>query len=164
MPVISRRFINTVATLAFSGLILMGSGCTSQSRAKGAQSPPPPTLSAPVRAEEAVARSAPAAEAVPADEYAFLSQRQAKHPVGTRQPLPMVKVPAITPQAAVIPPQPPASRENVVSSHYVMQKGDTLYAIARKFNVPPKKLIAANSFKNPNKLPVGTRVHIPSAN
>jgi len=45
--------------------------------------------------------------------------------------------------------------------YYVMQKGDTLYGIARRYNIPPKQLIAANNFPNPDRLGVGTKVRLP---
>jgi len=109
--------------------------------------PPPPSLAEPVRP----AKNEPVAAAtvVPADEYKFLENRQ----VGSTTPLP--NVPSETP--ATPAPAEAAGSDKV----YVMQKGDTLYGVARKFNVPPKQLIAANNFPDPNKVNAGTKVRIP---
>ena len=124
---------------------LSAAGCGS--KAEHAQSPPPPSLSEPIRVEEK--NPAPAATVVPADEYAFMNKDS--------KPLPAVTVE--TPPKAE--EQPAAVTSATGGKTYTMQKGDTLYAIARKFNVPPKQLLAANNFKDPNKLPVGTQVRIP---
>ena len=163
MRVALRRLARITATLALMAILVGGSGCTSRSRASGAQSPPPPTLSAPVRYEEATARNTPTTTA-PADEYAFLADRQPRQAVGTSKPLPMVKVPAVAPDPAPVAekPKPKPQTDEASSGYYIMKKGDTLYGIARKFDVPPKALIAANSFKDPNHLPVGTKVRVPS--
>ena len=142
---------NTVrwASLVLSGALLCSSGCGSKSKAAGAQSPPPPSLSAPVRAQQDDKKVAPTATVVPGEEYAFLKDRQP----GSTTPLPTVAAPSA--------PPPPAAELQGKPNVYVMQKGDTLYGIARKFNVPPKNLIACNEFKDPNHLPVGTKVRIP---
>lgn len=131
----------------FALTAIVSTGCGSKSRAAGAQSPPPPSLAEPVRP----AKNEPVAAAtvVPADEYKFLENRQ----VGSTTPLP--NVPSETPAAPA--PAEAAGNDKV----YVMQKGDTLYGVARKFNVPPKQLIAANNFPDPNKVNAGTKVRIP---
>ena len=45
--------------------------------------------------------------------------------------------------------------------YHVLQKGETLYAVARTYNVKPKRIIDANQFRDPNRLSVGTKVYIP---
>ncbi len=165
-------FLRASAAAALAVFMIAGSGCNSQSRAKGAQSPPPPSLSSPVRVESSYAQNAPnsrRAETVPDSEYAFLKDRQ----VGSSKPLPAVQAPVLRTKPAVEAPknvlastQTPSAQsqpapKNEPASVYVMKKGDTLYGVARKFNLPPKELIAANTFKNPNRLPVGTKVVLP---
>ena len=43
---------------------------------------------------------------------------------------------------------------------YVVQKGDTLYSIAKKFGVTPASLQALNNISDPTKISVGTRLII----
>jgi murein DD-endopeptidase MepM/ murein hydrolase activator NlpD len=45
----------------------------------------------------------------------------------------------------------------------VVQRGDTLYGLARRHNVPPQQLIAANSLRAPYGLQVGQRLNLPHA-
>jgi len=47
---------------------------------------------------------------------------------------------------------------------YIVQAGDTLFSIARKFNTTIEALQQANQIPNPNALTVGQRLIIPSAN
>lgn len=147
MPTHFANLVRVAAAGAVTALLALSTGCQNSKKVAEAQSPPPPSLSAPVRVE---ATPEPTAVNVVPAEYAFLKDRQA---------------PASTPLPSVTPPQPePAPVASPVSGkpdYYVMQKGDTLYAIARKYNIPPKQLIAANNFPNPNVLPVGTKVRLP---
>ena len=157
------RTLRLAGTLAAVGLLVATTGCRKNS-ASAAQSPPPPSLSSPVRPEQAASKpaAAPAAVVVPVDNLALKTQ-----PAPVSKPLPTVKAPAPAapePQVAQLaqataPPQPEAAPAK--PDYYVMQRGDTLYGIARKFNIPPKDLIAANNFRDPNRLPVGTRVKLP---
>ena len=45
---------------------------------------------------------------------------------------------------------------------YVVQRGDTLYRIAFKFNVPISTLISANNLRNPDLIYTGQKLWIPS--
>ena len=155
------------------GSSVMTSGCSSKSKAAAAQNPPPPSLSAPVRPEPSTtSEPSTPSQVVPADEYAFMK----KNPDGTSsKPLPQVtptstdlvaanNMPsqaAPAPMASKPVTQPPVASAPGTGKSYTMQKGDTLYAVARKYNVPPKNLIAANNFKDPNNVMAGTRVNIP---
>lgn len=143
LPTLARA----AAVTAFSLAAIVSTGCGGSQAAK-AQSPPPPSLSEPVRPVSSEGTST--ANVVPADEYKFLEHRQ----VGSSTPLP--SVPAEAPKAEVA-----ATTTDASGKVYVMQKGDTLYGVARKFNVPPKQLIAANNFSDPNKVNVGTKIRIP---
>lgn len=153
---------------AVMGTTIISSGCSSKSKAAAAQTPPPPSLSTPVRPETTPTPAQSSPQVVPADEYAFMKNQQGP----SSQPLPSVSAPQSVPVAPPPPPQSYASSQPVSSApvssvnsnggkSYTMQKGDTLYGVARKFNVPPKNLIAANSFKDPNQVAVGTKVMIP---
>jgi LysM repeat protein len=44
---------------------------------------------------------------------------------------------------------------------YRLQKGETLFKVSKKYNVPVEALIRANPRLNPNKLSAGTPIHIP---
>jgi LysM repeat protein len=46
---------------------------------------------------------------------------------------------------------------------YILQSGNTLSGIARKFGIPLSALIAANQITDPNQLKVGQTLRIPSA-
>jgi len=45
---------------------------------------------------------------------------------------------------------------------HTMQKGETLYSIAKKYNIPYESLAAANGISDPTKLKIGTVLIIPS--
>ena len=47
---------------------------------------------------------------------------------------------------------------------YTVQSGDTLYSVARQFEVNVTDIIAVNSISNPDNIPVGTVLTIPEAN
>jgi LysM repeat protein len=74
-------------------------------------------------------------------------------------PVPVVKPPVPPPQPK--PPQPvqPGPGSGNV---YVIQAGDTLIAIAKKFNVALAALIAANQITDPHLIRTGQRLVIPS--
>lgn len=161
MLVVRSRTVHLLAGLSLGlGSLLIG-GCGSQSSAARAQNPAPPSLSSPIRPDgsSSDAQVAEGVKLVPADEYAFLKDRQP----GTSVPLPPVDTKAApAPSYATAPaPAAPAEATEGRPQYYVMKQGDTLYKIARSYNVPPKELIAANNFTDPNKLSVGTRVRIP---
>ena len=45
---------------------------------------------------------------------------------------------------------------------YIVQAGDTIYSIGRKFNVNPTEIISKNQMLNPNQLVVGQKFMIPT--
>ncbi|MEQ9329314.1 MAG: M23 family metallopeptidase [Rhodospirillales bacterium] len=68
--------------------------------------------------------------------------------------------PVVTGAAGETAPRSAASTSGGVVS-YVVQRGDTLYAIARRFNVPLRRVIELNDFDPPYTLLVGQRVRVP---
>ncbi|MDX6767687.1 MAG: LysM peptidoglycan-binding domain-containing protein [Candidatus Methylacidiphilales bacterium] len=64
--------------------------------------------------------------------------------------------PALPPQAA-----PVVRRAEVVGGSYTVGKGDTLWKIARKFNVNPQQLANSNGITDPSKLKVGMVLRLP---
>lgn len=63
-------------------------------------------------------------------------------------------------QRICVPGQGPVSCPN--GTLYVIQPGDTLNAIARRFNVTTTALIAANPGINPNNLQIGQTICVPT--
>ncbi len=55
---------------------------------------------------------------------------------------------------------PVRSEASSTQQMYVVRSGDTLYSIAKKFNVSPKQLITNNRITNANKIQVGQKLHI----
>ena len=50
----------------------------------------------------------------------------------------------------------------VKSKEYIVQKGDTITKIAKKFQCNLQSLIDMNNIKNPNIIKVGQRIIIPN--
>lgn len=48
----------------------------------------------------------------------------------------------------------------VAAETYVVQRGDGLYALSRRFGVPVQTLVELNELDNPNDLPVGKRLRL----
>jgi LysM repeat protein len=67
----------------------------------------------------------------------------------------------VTPEPTVEVPAETAAPEG---TEYVVKKGDTMYAIAKKFGITLQALIDANpQVKDPRKLQVGQKLTIPPA-
>lgn len=66
---------------------------------------------------------------------------------------------SVTPQQPAPSPQPAADQQQL---SYQVKKGDTLYAIARKFAVTPSRLQQLNRLVDPHQLRVGMRLIIPA--
>jgi LysM repeat protein len=47
------------------------------------------------------------------------------------------------------------------SNYYVIKKGDNLYQISKRFNVPLELLLKVNKIENPKKIKVGMKIIIP---
>lgn len=138
------------------GALLTCSGC-GKTAAADAQTPPPQTLSEPVRPVESTPAQAPAIP-VTATGDDLAAQKN-----GESRELPVFIEPARSPapMAAAVP-APAADAKAGAGRYHVLAKGETLYGLSRKYNVNVKQIVAANQFKDPNKLPVGTKVYIPN--
>lgn len=70
------------------------------------------------------------------------------------------------PEWAGGPPPPSLGRQGTQSTgiraSYVVQRGDTVYALARAFKVPVKTLIEVNDLEPPYQLLIGQRLSVPS--
>ena len=77
-------------------------------------------------------------------------------PTATPTPTP---APGVTPTATPVPTvTPPAG----VGFPYVVQWGDTVYGIARRFGLPPDAIVQANNLANPNFIRAGQVLIIPT--
>lgn len=151
------RFFSIVAIFSAASVLMLASGCGSKSKAAAAQTPPPQTLSEPVRAGEGTQPSYSPTIPVAAsnDDYAVSK--------GHSRELPQF-VEATPPAVVVAPPVQEPVKMSATSSGsrvHTLSKGETLYAVSRLYKVSVKDVIAANNFKDPNKLAVGTKVYIP---
>lgn len=74
--------------------------------------------------------------------------------------------PASAPVVAqpVTQPSPAPATEAGKPSVYEVKRGDTPWAIARKFNVPFNKLMSENGISNPQSLQIGQKLRIPASN
>jgi peptidoglycan endopeptidase LytE len=94
-------------------------------------------------------------------------------PAPQASPAPTVEQPPTsTPRAAVTPravataaptatQAPATTTPAAVQATYVVQAGDTIYAIARKFNVTPAAVIAANRLGSADQIFAGQQLTIP---
>jgi LysM repeat protein len=151
--VVSSRLLSVAALSLACGSLVLSSGC-GKSKAAAANDAPPQSLSEPVRPMEEPATPPAIPVSNSNDDYAAQKAGQSRDlptfiPPSSAQPAPASVV-----QLDSAPPKGG-------SNYHTMSKGETLYAISRKYNVKVKDLIAANNFKDPNKLAVGTKVYIP---
>ncbi len=51
----------------------------------------------------------------------------------------------------------------VAETTHELQRGETAYSVARRYNVPVEKLLEANGISDPTRLSVGTRLVIPES-
>jgi LysM repeat protein len=130
--------------LVAAGSLLLTTGC-GKNKAANAQTPPPQTLSEPVRPAET---AAPLAPVVPG-ESDYSVQRPGE---SVALPAPVIAAPA------------PVSASPAVAGgkYHMLAKGETIYALSRKYGVKPQAILQANHFKDANHLAVGTKVYIPN--
>lgn len=78
---------------------------------------------------------------------------------------PAIDITPTAPPVATNPPEPTATAEPAPTAGpvvYTVQRGDTLYGIARRFHVTVYSLLQANTLYNPNLLYTGQQLVIPS--
>jgi LysM repeat protein len=74
--------------------------------------------------------------------------------------------PTATLESAATPGQPEQPEQPAPSgaqTTYVVQSGDTIYSIGRKFSVSPEAIVEANGLANPNRIYPGQTLIIPPA-
>jgi len=154
------RISSLVTACAAAGILLSSAGCSSSKKAANAD-PAPQSLSEPVRIVEA----APVVEEQRAIPVSVRENDPAPLPVAIRTGE-SVPLPAFQEPARAEPAGPKSSGTfqdpNKSGNYHTLAKGETLSAVSRKYNVKLKKLIDANHFQDPNKLPVGTKVYVPN--
>lgn len=93
---------------------------------------------------------------------------KANTPAAAPAPAPAAAAPAPAPKSIPVAPEPkasaPVTAAPAAGSTYVVQKGDTIYSIARKTYGDTKKvkaIIDLNHLADPNKLTVGQKLQLP---
>lgn len=152
MSSFSPRLFSFAAAVLAGSCMLLCSGCGKSTA--DAQTPPPQSLSEPVRAADPSPVVAPAIPVSVSTDDALVQRAP------DSQPLPTFIEPKPAPAAAIAPaPVAPPTGNN---RYHVLAKGETLYALSRKYNVKVNKIMEANQFKDPNHLAIGTKVYIPN--
>lgn len=77
-----------------------------------------------------------------------------------RAAAPAPAVATVRPAVPVAVPVAAASAESGAGT-YVVSRGDTLWSIARKFNIKPDQLASLNGIDDPSKLKIGTVLKVP---
>lgn len=85
------------------------------------------------------------------------SNTQPTEVVAASNQIPTEPVVQQPPQAQTQPPPPPPG----ATQEYVIQKGDSFYTVAKKFNVTQKAVQDANPTVDPLKLQVGQKITVP---
>jgi hypothetical protein len=160
-----RSFLSVLFYVFCSGSFLLLTGCHHDDKDKTTDdtSPPPQSISEPIKAPEPTPVPEPAlppAIPVSVDEYG--NQKP-----GESRDLPNFVPPAAQPEVKAAPATAPAAAmpsndaRDSKGRYHILQKGETLYGLARQYNVKAKKIIEMNQFNDPNRLAVGTKVYIP---
>lgn len=73
-----------------------------------------------------------------------------------------VSEPADIDEAYLAPTEPaPAAEEAAGETIHVVQRGDTLFAIAQQYHVTIEQITSANNITNPNQIAIGDTLKIP---
>lgn len=86
-------------------------------------------------------------------------------PVPTATPIPPAPTAPVSPQPTATPPEgsgiPVVPAQSAGERIYIVQSGDTLYSISRRFGVPMVAIQQRNNLVNPNDIKVGQQLIIP---
>lgn len=74
---------------------------------------------------------------------------------------PVVELASAEERATIPSPKAQAPARDVVPAVYVVQEGDNLTKIAKRFNVSLNELISANGIRNPNVIQIGAQLRMP---
>jgi LysM repeat protein len=126
-----------------------------------AAKPAPTPASAPASAPAAkpVEAAAPAEPAKPVEDVKAAAPARAEPPAAVAAP--QAAGPAETVETVEVGTTPPAATAPEVKT-YVVERGDTLSRIAKKFGVGAKALMDANNVKNADRLEAGASLTIPA--
>jgi len=101
-----------------------------------------------------------------------VASNPAEHPIETTAPPPATRPEAPAPPAAVRldgpartashDPAPPAGKP-IPEVRHTLRRGQTLYSLARLYDIPLEELMAANGIGDPRTIPVGAKILIPGA-
>lgn len=143
--------IRTLAFISISFLAAVAIGCTRSA------STPPAADTGELSIEEISQRAT-----MDAVRDAILTQEsepQIQLPTATSTPPPTASAPTQTPVVVVNSPTPGAAQTQT----YVVQPGEWVYSIARKFSIDPDDIIAINNLQYPYDLEVGQELIIPES-
>src|SRR5262245_42348151 len=77
------------------------------------------------------------------------------------RPTPALPAPPAVPEAVPKPAEPETPQELPDGVVHVVQPGQTLWRIARAYDVPLDTVVAANGIEDPTRVEIGTPVFIP---
>jgi LysM repeat protein len=151
----------SVHVVVIGGMLLQGCKDTATTQAKQDGS-----TNAPGETTPAMANTTPMTNTAPGEMPSAISPNNISNTLAGTGALPAPAMPAPTPNTTVVPmakstdlSPAPATGE---AKEYVIAKGDTLGAIARKNGVSLKALTEANPNVNAKKLQIGQKVQIPA--
>lgn len=155
----SRAQMAFVVYVAASLILLSSTGCE---RVKPARTVEPPTIPS---ARTAVSPTV-GSSTTTATEVVVAQAANTQAATETLAPTPTVLEPTATPASSSTPeptltPSPTAPPYG--ETEYVVRAGDTLLAIASRFNTTTQAIMSLNGLSNPNQLKVGQVLRIPNA-
>ncbi len=160
--------MNTVRAVLLTGSFLAAAACGSHNHAPVVYGSDPSRQTRVYHSPNEIKRERQTAQAAQAPVY---RQPEFKaHPAGAVEPVQLQPVSAIyldeperaQRQAARTAAATPPAHLHKAKGYIEVQRGDTVYAIARRFNVSPAAVIDENDLKKPYNLKVGQVLKLPS--